>query len=151
MSHTLQGKFRPKNPDKYKGDVSDILYRSSWELEFMKWCDRCEQVILWQSEEKRIGYYDPVMKKHRTYYPDFLVKYKTHDGEVRVEMVEIKPLRQVKGPPKEPKKRTANWMREINTYVTNTAKWEAAEKYCESKDWKFRLLTERNVNKWKLL
>ena len=151
MPKTLQGKFRPKNPEKYKGDVGEILYRSSWELEFMRWCDKSEQVILWQSEEKRIPYYDPVARKHRTYFPDFLVKYKTHDGEMRVEMVEIKPLRQVKGPPKEPKKRTANWMREINTFVTNNAKWEAAEKYCERKDWKFRLLTEKNVHDWKLL
>ena len=151
MSHTLQGKFRPRNPDKYKGDVSEILYRSSWELEFMKWCDKCEQVILWQSEEKRISYYDPIRRKHRTYFPDFLVKYKTHDGEIRVEMVEIKPLRQVKGPNPQPKKKTRGWLNEINTFVTNNAKWEAAEKYCKSKDWKFRLLTEKNVHDWKLL
>ena len=48
---TLKGKYTPKNPIKYKGDPTNIIYRSSWELKFMKWCDLREDVIEWQSEE----------------------------------------------------------------------------------------------------
>ena len=151
MPKTLQGKFRPKNPDKYKGNVGDILYRSSWELEFMKWCDKTPAVILWQSEEKRIRYYDPVKKRNRIYYPDFLVKYINKDGRVLTEMVEVKPIRQVKGPNPNPKKKTKSWMNQVNTYITNQCKWKAAEEYCQEQGWEFRLLTEQNISKWQLL
>ena len=27
---TYKGKFKPKNPSKYKGDIKEIVYRSSW-------------------------------------------------------------------------------------------------------------------------
>ncbi|NDB85179.1 MAG: head completion protein, partial [Alphaproteobacteria bacterium] len=27
-----KGKFNPKNPNKYKGDPTNIIYRSRWEL-----------------------------------------------------------------------------------------------------------------------
>ena len=151
MSHTLQGKFRPRNPEKYKGNVGDIFYRSSWEKNFMEWCDKNEAVLLWQSEEKRIRYYDPVKKRNRTYYPDFLVKYINKDGRVLTEMVEVKPIRQVKGPNPNPKKRTKSWMNQVNTYITNQCKWKAAEEYCQDQGWTFRLLTEQNISKWQLL
>ena len=98
MSRTLQGKFRPKNPEKYRGDAGNILYRSSWELKFMEWCDLRKEVLWWQSEEKRIPYYDPVTKRRRTYYPDFLLARECHDGIIRETLVEVKPARQVRGP-----------------------------------------------------
>ena len=151
MSHTLQGKFRPRNPSKYKGNAGDIIYRSSWEKNFMEWCDKSESVLLWQSEEKRVRYYDPVKKRNRTYYPDFLVKYINKDGRVLTEMVEVKPIRQVKGPNPNPKKRTKSWMNQVNTYITNQCKWKAAEEYCQDQGWTFRLLTEQNISKWQLL
>ena len=34
-----QGYFTPQNPDKYKGDITKIIYRSSWELKFLVYCD----------------------------------------------------------------------------------------------------------------
>ena len=33
------GRFRPSNPGKYKGDPTNIIYRSSWEKKVMIWCD----------------------------------------------------------------------------------------------------------------
>ena len=30
-----KGKFKPKNPTKYKGDLKEIVYRSSWELKMI--------------------------------------------------------------------------------------------------------------------
>ena len=46
-----QGKFRPRNPQKYGGDVSNIVYRSSYELKFMQYCDLTESVNSLKSEE----------------------------------------------------------------------------------------------------
>ena len=40
-----QGRFHPQNPQKYKGDVNNIIYRSSWELKFMQWCYRNENIM----------------------------------------------------------------------------------------------------------
>ena len=143
---TLKGKFRPKHPDKYRGDPGNILYRSSWELSFMRWCDNREDVISWQSEERRIRYYDPVAKKNRIYFPDFWIRYKRSDGLVMEEVIEVKPKRQVEGPPTNPKRRTKTWMNEVKTYITNTAKWKAAAEYCEDRGMSFRLITEQNLN-----
>ena len=144
MRGIKQGKFKPKNPKKYKGNPTNIIYRSSWEQEFMKWCDSNENVIWWQSEEKRIPYYDPVAQKHRFYYPDFYLLFQRSDGSQVLELVEVKPARQTK-PPKKPKKQTKAWVEEVKTYITNKAKWEAATDWCEDHRSNFRLITEREL------
>ena len=144
MSRTLQGKFRPRNPEKYKGDPSNIVYRSSWEKIFMNWADRNDKIVSWQSEEKALWYNDPVTKKKRRYFPDFIIMFE-RDGKMITEMIEVKPKAQVDGPNPNPKRRTAAWMRSVQTYLTNMAKWEAAAKVCEDRGWNFRLVTEKDL------
>ena len=148
MSKTLKGRYRPLNPDKYKGDVANIQYRSSWELNFMKYLDKKDDVKWWMSEERCVWYYDPIHKKKRRYFPDFIVCYIRKDGIEVTEMVEIKPQRQVDGPNPNPKRRTKSWMMEVQNYIINQKKWEAATKQCEDRGWNFRLLTEKNVPGW---
>jgi hypothetical protein len=145
VSKTLKGKYRPKNPKKYKGDPGEIYYRSSWEKVFCEWCDGSEQIISWQSEEKRIRYYDPVRKKTRTYYPDFYIKYKRHDGIIVEEIIEVKPKKQVVGPPPNPKRKSKAWLTEVYTYATNQAKWKAATEWCEDRGMNFRIITEKEL------
>ena len=145
MGKTLQGRFRPKNPEKYRGDYQNILYRSSWERMFMNYCDDNEAIKKWQSEEKCIWYYDPIQKKNRRYFPDFIIEYERKDGITIQEMVEIKPYRQVIGPPENPKRRTKAWAQQCMTYVVNNAKWKAARKYCEDKGMNFRIITEKEL------
>ncbi len=142
---TLKGKFRPQNPDKYKGDPGMILYRSSWELKFMQWCDSNDKVLWWQSEEKRIPYYDPIAKRRRTYYPDFLLARECHDGIIRETLVEVKPARQVKGPSQNPRRRSKAWLKEVYQYTTNMAKWKAAAEWCEDRGIDFQLITEKDL------
>ena len=150
MAKTLKGRYRPMNPGKYKGNPMGIEYRSSWELNFMKYLDSNPNVIAWQSEEKAIWYTDPVQKKKRRYFPDFIIKYKNSKGIVTEEVVEIKPARQVAGPPINPKRRTQAWMRSVMTYATNKAKWNAAMEWAEDRGMSFRLLTENDVPGWKM-
>ena len=145
MSKTLQGKYRPKNPEKYKGDYTNILYRSSWERSFMIWCDNSDKVKRWQSEEKAIWYDNPITKRKARYFPDFIVEYERKDGITMQEMVEIKPYRQVIGPPENPKRRTKSWVASVMTYMVNQAKWKAARKYCENKGMNFRIVTEKEL------
>ena len=145
MSKTLKGTFRPKNPEKYKGDYTNILYRSSWERIFMNWCDTNPNIKRWQSEEKAIWYYNPVQKKNCRYFPDFIVEYERKDGITLQEMIEVKPYRQVVGPPENPKRRTKSWVASVMTYMVNQAKWKAARKYCENKGMNFRIVTEKEL------
>ena len=145
MPGTLKGKYKPRNPQKYKGNPTNIIYRSSWERSFMKWVDLNESVEQWQSEEKCVWYYDPCTKKKRRYFPDFIIYYKDKKGVHKTEMIEIKPHRQVVGPNPHPKRRTKAWMNEVRTFITNRAKWDAACVYCEDRGWSFRIITEKEL------
>ena len=148
MPTTLKGRYRPQYPDKYKGDPANIWFRSSWERDVMQWLDRRTDVIWWMSEERAIWYRNPVTKKNARYFPDFIVCYEK-DGVRYEEVIEVKPARQVKGPPVNPKRRTKNWMNEVKTYAVNLAKWKAAEGWCEDRGANFKILTEDNIPKWR--
>ena len=145
MSRSHKGRYSPKNPGKYRGDHTMIEYRSSWERMFMKWCDLREEVLKWSSEEMCIWYMDPITKKNRRYFPDFIIQVKDSDGLIRTEMIEVKPYKQMVGPERNPARKTKAWIYEVKTYATNMAKWEAAKKYCKKKGWSFRIITEYDL------
>jgi len=139
----IQGYYKP-NPDKYIGKKNPI-FRSAWELKYMKYCDVSSEIVAWCSESVGIRYYDPVRFKNRIYYPDFLIVLK---DKSRV-LVEIKPSRETKPPRDTVKKKRITLIYEQVTYKTNKAKWEAAQKYCDSKGWKFQIITEKQLNAYK--
>lgn len=145
MSRSHKGRYSPRNPGKYRGDHTMIEYRSSWERMFMKWCDLREEVLKWSSEEMCIWYMDPITKKNRRYFPDFIIQVKDSDGLIRTEMIEVKPYKQMVGPDRNPARKTKAWIYEVKTYATNMAKWEAAKKYCKKKGWSFRIITEYDL------
>jgi hypothetical protein len=134
MAH--KGKFRPQHRDKYKGNASNIQYRSGWELTFMKYLDRQPEIVRWSSEEIIIPYKSPIDGKWHRYFPDFWVK--TSKGET---LIEIKPKKQTKPPKNDPKHRR-RYLREVKTYAVNEAKWIAAKKVCEDRGWAWKILTE---------
>ena len=100
---SYKGKYKPSYPKKYKGDPTNIIYRSLWERKFMVYCDTNENVLEWQSEEFCIPYRSPIDNKVHRYFPDFFVKYKDIHGRIRSSLIEVKPMRQCAPPPK-PKK-----------------------------------------------
>ena len=138
-----KGKFRPQNRDKYKGNASDIRYRSGWELDFMKYLDRQPEVLRWSSEEIIIPYKSPIDGKWHRYFPDFWVQ--TSKGET---LIEIKPKKQTQ-PPKPNPKHKRRYLKEVKTWGINQAKWEAAEKICEKRGWNWQILTEDTLNNTK--
>ena len=79
---TYKGKYRVNYPKKYKGDINEIIYRSSWELKFMKWCDLNPSVLEWGSETMIIPYKSPVDKKIHRYFVDFFIKIKDKDKPI---------------------------------------------------------------------
>lgn len=139
-----QGKFNPRNPEKYVGNHKNIVYRSSWELKFLQWCDRNEKILRYGSEEISIPYYDPVKKKVRRYFPDAFVEIVHADGRKRKYLVEIKPKRQTM-PPKKGSKKSKTYINEVYTYATNEAKWKAAREFCEDNLLEFKIITEEEL------
>ena len=85
------GRFRPKNPGKYKGDPSKIIYRSLWEVKVFKWVDDHPDVIWWQSEEVVVPYRSPVDGRIHRYFPDVIVHKKDGLNKTQTIMIEIKP------------------------------------------------------------
>ena len=123
-----KGKFRPQNREKYKGNSSNIVYRSGWELDFMKYLDRQPGVLQWNSEEIIIPYKSPIDGKWHRYYPDFWVK--TSKGE---SIIEIKPKKQTK-PPKENPKHRRRYLREVKTFVVTKPNGKPRKSFVKTKD-----------------
>jgi len=140
-----QGKFKPRNPAKYKGDPTTITYRSGWEFKFMSYIDEHPDVIEWSSEEFSIPYRSPIDNKIHRYFPDFLVKKKNMQGIIESVVVEIKPAKETK-PPVVQNKPTKRYIQEVYTWGINSAKWKAAEEYCSDRKWKFSIMTEHDLN-----
>jgi hypothetical protein len=138
---TYKGFFKPKNPQKYRGNPTNIIYRSGWELKLMLYLDGHKDVISWGSEEVIIPYRSPLDGKIHRYFPDFLVTKMNKDGIKETALIEVKPKSQTQ-PPKKQEKITKRYLTEVKTWGVNEAKWKAAVEYCKNKGWSFHIFTE---------
>ena len=141
---TYKGRFRVANVAKYKGDITNIVYRSLWELKFMKWCDSSVSVVEWGSETVIIPYISPIDNKVHRYFVDFYIKVRTKANIIEKYLIEIKPEKFTK-PPEIPKKRTKRFIDEVFQYGVNDAKWKAAFEFCKDRNMKFVILTEKDL------
>ena len=141
---SYSGKFKPSNTNKYKGDPTNIIYRSLWERKFMVWCDNNENVLEWGSEEIIIHYRSPVDNRVQRYFPDFYVKTRTRTGKLSKNIIEVKPFVQTQEP-KRKKRITKKYLSEVKTFVINDAKWKAADEYCKDRRMNFIILTEKEL------
>lgn len=143
MKH--KGKFTPINPQKYRGDPTNIIYRSSWEKRVMLWLDKHSQVISWSSEEIVVPYKSPADGRFHRYFVDFYAQIRDKNGKLNSYLLEIKPKKQAIEP--EIKSRiTKQYINEVVTYAINQAKWKAATEYCKDRGWEFKVLTEDHLN-----
>lgn len=147
-----KGKFRPKNPKKYKGDAGNITYRSLWELKFFKIADTHPDILWWASEEHVVVYTSPIDGKRHRYFPDVVLnKIDRADGRKKTIMIEIKPYAQTRPPDirnrnKTPSGRVSRrYLNEVKTYGINEAKWKAAKEYCADRGWEFIIMTEHEL------
>ena len=141
---TYKGRYRVLNPKKYKGDINEIVYRSSWELKFMKWCDMNASILEWGSETVIIPYKSPVDNKLHRYFVDFYIKVQEKDSNIKKYLIEIKPEKFTK-PPQIPEKKTKRFIEEVFNYGINQSKWKYANEFCEDRGWKFLVLTEKDL------
>ncbi len=138
---SYKGKYNPKNPEKYKGNSKNIVYRSLWELKAMRYFDMNPSIISWASEELVIPYLSPIDNKTHRYFPDFLIQVRKKDDTTETYLLEVKPHKQTVVPEKRGKK-SSRFLSESMTYAVNQAKWKAADTYCQKNGWFFKLITE---------
>lgn len=153
-----KGLYTPKNPEKYIGDLSDIMYMSSWELKFMIYCDHRSEILKWGSECFFVPYTmerkDPktgaIKKTNHKYYPDFYLEVidpNSPEGFKRL-VVEVKPSSEV-NEPKPPKKFSTKAMKNfeyaITAYQKNMYKWSKTKEYCSARGMEFMLVTEKHL------
>ena len=134
-----KGKFIPRNPIKYLGDLKSIVYRSSYELKFMNWCDLNESVKGWASEEVAIPYRNPLDNKVHKYMVDFYIQV-----DKKKYLVEVKPERFTK-PPETQKRKTKRYIQEVAQYGVNEAKWKSAKEFCKKQNMEFMIITEKEL------
>ncbi len=138
------GKFSPKNTNKYLGDPTNIWYRSLWERRVMVHLDENSSVLEWSNEEIIIPYLSPVDNRWHRYFPDFFVRVKNKHGILEAMILEVKPSSQAK-PPVKKSKVTRRYITEVMTWGVNEAKWKAANEYCKSRSWTFKVITEHDL------
>lgn len=130
--------YKIKNPQKYIG-TKNPLYRSSWEMTFMMFCDNNPSIQEWASEPVRIPYRDPLTGKSTVYVPDFLISYIDKNQQKHVELIEIKPKNQT-------------FLENVGKdqynqaqYIKNQAKWAAANQWCKKQGIKFRVISSSDI------
>jgi len=141
---SYKGKYKVRCPYKYKGDPTKVIYRSLWELKFMRYCDSNINILEWGSEEMYVWYRSPVDNRPHRYFPDFYIKAKESNGQIKKYIIEVKPQKQTK-PPSKPKRQTRGYLREAFEYARNQAKWKAANEWCIDRGFEFKVLTEKEL------
>lgn len=141
---TYKGFFKPRNPQKYRGNPTNIIYRSRWELMVMQKLDSHPDVVSWGSEEVVIPYRSPIDGRIHRYFCDFVFTKLTKEGIKQTTMVEVKPHIQTM-PPRPQTKTNKRYINEVVQWGVNEAKWNAAKEYCADRGWEFRIITEHDL------
>jgi hypothetical protein len=138
-----QGIYKPAHPEKCH--TKQNVYRSSYELAFMRWADNNPNVISWSSESVVIPYLKPTDGRIHKYFVDNTITLKDPQGNIHKYLIEIKPAKSLQPPKKTGRKKPQTLLMESKTYAVNLAKWEAAKKWAEKKGYKFIILTEKEL------
>ena len=131
------GKYDIVNTSKYVGNSAPV-YRSSWELAFMRMCDTHPNILKWASENIKIPYRNPVTGRYTNYVPDFMIQYLDKNGSEHVELIEIKPANQTT-------LESAKGKGQVQQVAVNAAKWTAAQEWCKRKGIRFKVINEDQI------
>ena len=165
MGKIKNGLYKPLHPEKWKGDINDIVFRSGWEYKCCKYFDDNPNVLAVSSEEfplynengtytmvRGIPYWNPIKNRMARYFIDFWIMYKSSSGKIIQALIEVKPHKQTI-PPKMTKtktgrvteKRKNRFLKEQVTYTINQAKWDAAKKFAKKHNMLFFVVTENEL------
>lgn len=139
MPKFAKGQYTIINESKFVGSKQPI-FRSSWELAFMRMCDAHPNILKWASENVKIPYQNPMTGKYSHYVPDFMIQYVDKNGAEHVELIEIKPSNQTT------MENARTQGQQIQTAI-NAAKWTAAQEWCKRKGIRFKVINEDQIFK----
>lgn len=169
---TYQDYYRVRNKEKYVGDPNLVIYRSSWEYSFCKWCDYTPSILRWTSEPVQIPYYDKVSKLEeckkmgldpnnprnwiqKKYNTDFWVEIRKDEDIIEKWFVEIKPKQKLVKPTPPPKGSPLREQKKFNRmareYLLNEAKFEAMNIWAKRNGAKFYIFTEDQLQKYGII
>ncbi len=148
-----QGYYKIKNIEKYIGDPTQIVYRSSQEYKFMLQCDLHKEVIKWGSEVFKVPYIDKD-GKNRIYIPDFYLETinKQNPDFMNKFVVEIKPeaeIREPEIPVNISEKKFKQLEYKLSAQYKNKYKWAYVIEQCKKRDLQFQLITEKHLGRFK--
>lgn len=131
------GYYSPKYPDKYRGDLKKIIYRSSYERRMCQFCDFTDSVIEWSSEPIAIMYTSMYDNRRHKYWVDFWVK--LNNGKEFI--VEVKPSMKLKKPRKT-KRNIKSFNEAAKEYLVNYSKFQAASQFAKASGMEFIIADE---------
>ena len=144
--HYHQGKYSPRNPKKYLGNLNQIRFRSGWELQMFIKMDTHDSVLQWGSEIIPIKFLNPIDGRQHTYFPDIFAVIKNRDGNIVKYLLEIKPSRETVIPtPTHDGRKQRRFLNESIKYAINNAKWRYAQDLCKTQGWVFKIISEKNI------
>jgi len=166
---TYQDYYKVRHKEKYVGDPNLVIYRSSWEYSFCKWCDFTPSILRWTSEPVQIPYYDKVSKLEeckkmgldpnnpknwiqKKYNTDFWLEIRKDEDVIEKWFVEVKPKQKLLKPTPPPKDAPLREQKRFNKmakeYLLNEAKFEAMNTWAKRNGAKFYIFTEEQLQKY---
>lgn len=140
-----QGEFKPVNRLKCLNRDA-IIYRSGLELSLMIILDKNPNILEWNSEGHIIQYIKPTTNRPARYFVDFYVKIKI-GNRIQKLLIEVKPDKQTRPVKEHGNAKASTILYSQLEYAINTAKWEAAKKWCQQQgDYEFHIITEKNIH-----
>lgn len=141
----VQGKFRPINREKYRGDPDNITFRSSWELVLARRFDEDSRILSWSSEEDVVNYRSPVDNRMHRYFIDFSICARFGEQGVQKMFIEVKPFKETQEPKRRASESEASYLERVKVYLVNQAKWAAARAHAEAIGGRFVVMTEKEI------
>ena len=89
--------------------------------------------------------FDTLSKKVRRYFPDFLIKVKTAEGDLKTHLIEVKPSKDLRPPVSIQGKKRSTVLYEMKTYQMNRDKFASARKWCNDRGIIFDIWTEKHL------
>jgi hypothetical protein len=136
------GIYRPKNISKF-GEPK-CLYRSNYELQFLKWCDAHPKITDVKYEKVIIPYICKTDGKMHKYYVDCKITMEESKGK-KDYLIEIKPFRQTIPPKPSKRKKQTTILQENFNWLKNSSKWSSAKQYCKKQGYRWCILTEKGI------
>jgi hypothetical protein len=134
------------HPEKYSGKLKNqIIFRSSWELAFAKYCDRNDNILEWKSEENVVIYKSPIDHRNHRYFIDFYIKVKQPSGKTKEFLIEIKPYKKTLKPVLTERMQQKTKVTLVKEWGVNSAKWAAAKAHAQKYNMIFKIVTENDL------